>query len=105
MELECYLMNGQYDQAGTRGMLRLEESGRLSFTLDNAVQTRGKLKWIEKALSTSDIHDRVESGEKVVVFDTSVQGKKIKWPWNFRGSLAQNVRRPVVARPPPSTLG
>jgi hypothetical protein len=87
MELECYLMNGQYDQAGTRGMLRLDESGRLSFTLDNAALTRGKLKWIEKALSTSDIHDRVESGEKVVVFDTSVQGKKIKWPWNFRGRV------------------
>jgi hypothetical protein len=29
----------------------------------------------------------VEPGEKVVVFDTSVQGKKIKWPWNFRGRV------------------
>ena len=87
MELECYLMNGQTDQVGTSGMLRLDESGRLSFTLQQDAGTRGKLKWIEKALASSDVHDRVESGEKVVVFDTPVQGKKIKWPWNFRGRV------------------
>ncbi len=87
MELKCYLMNGQYDQAGTGGMLRLDESGRLSFSLDKDAGTRGKLKWIEKALSASGVQERVESGEKVVVFDTSVQGKKIKWPWNFRGRV------------------
>jgi hypothetical protein len=87
MELECYLMNSQYDQVGTSGVLRLDESGRLSFTLDKDAGTRGKLTWIGKALSANDVHDRVESGEKIVVFDTSVQGKKIKWPWNFRGRV------------------
>ena len=86
MELECYLMNGQYDQVGTSGMLRLDESGRLSFTLDKEAGTRGKLTWIQKALGT-DVHERVEAGEKVVVFDTAVQGRKIKWPWNFRGRV------------------
>ncbi len=86
MELECYLMNGQYDQVGTSGMLRLDESGRLSFTLDRDAGTRGKLTWIDKALSTSGVRDRVEAGEKVTVFDTSIQGK-IKWPWNFRGRV------------------
>jgi hypothetical protein len=34
-------------------MLRLDESGRLSFTLDNNGGTRGRLAWIEKALGTS----------------------------------------------------
>jgi hypothetical protein len=87
MELDCYLMNGQNDQVGTGGTLRLDDSGRLSFTLDKEKGTRGKLKWVEKALSASDVHDRVEAGEKVVVFDTSVRGKKIKWPWNFRGRV------------------
>jgi hypothetical protein len=62
MELECYLMNGQYDQVGTRGTLRLDGSGRLSFTLDQDTHTRGKLKWIEKALSATDVHDRLAPG-------------------------------------------
>jgi hypothetical protein len=87
MELQCYLMNGQTDQVGTSGMLRLDESGRLCFTLDKTAGTRGKLTWIAKALSSGDVHDRVESGEQVVVFDTPVHGKKIKWPWNFRGRV------------------
>jgi hypothetical protein len=87
MELECYLINGQNDQVGTRGVLRLEESGRLNFTLDKDSGSRGKLKWVEKALGATDVHDRLESGEEVVVFDTSIQGKKIKWPWNFRGRV------------------
>jgi len=81
------LMNGQYDQVGTGGMLRLDESARLSFTLHKDFGTRGKLAWIEKALSKSDVHDRVQSGEKVVVFETPVRGRKIKWPWNFRGRV------------------
>jgi hypothetical protein len=85
METECYLMDGQYDQVGTGGILRLDDDGRLSFTLDKEAGTRGKLKWIEKALGQPGIHERVEAGEQVVVFDTSVAEKKLKWPWNFRG--------------------
>lgn len=84
MQLECYLMDGQYDQVGTSGLLQLDD-GRLSFTLDKEAGTRGKLKWIQKALGAEDVHDRVEAGEKVVIFDTVVRGKKLKWPWNFRG--------------------
>jgi hypothetical protein len=87
MELECYLMGGQYHQVGTRGVLSLDDSGQLSFTLDKEAATRGRLKWVEKALGAGDVHDRLESGENVVVFDTSVRGKKLKWPWNFRGRV------------------
>jgi hypothetical protein len=86
MQLECYLMDGQYDQVGTSGLLRLE-AGRLSFTLDKEAGTRGKLKWLEKALASENLHDRVQAGEKIVVFDTAVRGKKLKWPWNFRGRV------------------
>lgn len=86
MELDCYLVNGMYDQVGTGGRLRLEES-RLSFTLDKAAGTKGKVKWIDKALGSHGVADRVEAGEQVVVFDTSVAGKKLKWPWNFAGRL------------------
>ena len=86
MELDCYLMNGTYDQVGTGGRLRLEES-RLSFTLDKAAGTKGKLKWIEKVLGSNGVADRVEAGEQVVVFETSVEGKKLKWPWSFRGRV------------------
>jgi hypothetical protein len=86
MELDCYLMNGTYDQVGTAGRLRLEE-GRLSFTLDKAAGTRGAIKWIDKALGGGGVAARVEAGEQVTVFDTSVEGKKVKWPWNFRGRV------------------
>jgi hypothetical protein len=87
MQLQCYLMNGQYDQMGTSGLLELDDGGRLSFTLDKEKGTRGKLKWIEKALGTEGIQEQIEAGEKVVVFDTPVRGKKLKWPWNFRGRV------------------
>jgi hypothetical protein len=84
MQHECYLIDGQYDQVGTSGVLELDGE-RLSFTLDKEAGTRGKLKWLEKALDTQNLQDRVQAGEKVVVFETGVQGKKLKWPWNFRG--------------------
>jgi hypothetical protein len=84
---ECYLMDGQYDQVGTSGLLQLDHDGRLSFTLDKEAGTRGKLKWLEKALATDGLQDRIEAGERVVVFDTRVEGKKLKWPWNFRGRV------------------
>lgn len=87
MEDKCYVLDGQYDQVGTAGILRLDDQGRLSFTLDKQAGTRGKIKWIEKALGQGDVHDRVESGEQVVLFDTPVAGKKLKWPWNFRGRV------------------
>lgn len=85
MQTECYLMDGQYDQAGARGILMLDDQGRLTFTLDQAAGTRGRLKWIEKALRQPGIHERVAAGDRIVVFDTAVAGKKLKWPWNFRG--------------------
>jgi hypothetical protein len=86
LELDCYLMNGQNDQVGTGGRLRLADA-RLSFTLDQEAGTRGAIKWIDKALGTSGVGPRIDAGEQLVVFDTSVAGKKIKWPWNFRGRV------------------
>jgi hypothetical protein len=38
--------------------------------------TRGKLKWLEKALATENLQDRIQAGEKVVVFETPVSGQE-----------------------------
>jgi hypothetical protein len=58
MAHECYLLDGQYDQVASAGILSLDGQGRLSFTLDKQAGTRGKLRWIEKALGQNDLHDR-----------------------------------------------
>jgi hypothetical protein len=75
MQLQCYLIDGQYDQVGTSGLFQLED-GRLRFTLDKDAGTRGKLKWLEKALATENLQDRIQAGEKVVVFETPVSGQE-----------------------------
>jgi hypothetical protein len=79
IEESAYLLQNQLNPFPIAGELELNDQGRLRFSLTkNAAQT--SLGWLEKALGTEDLKTRIEAGEKPVVFDLDISGRKITWP-------------------------
>jgi hypothetical protein len=66
------------------GQLVLSDEARLSFTLDES-SAQSRLGWLEKALGTSNLKERIEGGERPVVFDLPVSGRKIAFPMRLGG--------------------
>jgi hypothetical protein len=71
------------------GKLVLSEDGRLSFTLDDKA-AGASLGWLEKAIGTENLKQRIEQGERPVVFDLPIAGRKVSWP-KMLGGYAMRI--------------
>jgi hypothetical protein len=79
IEESAYLLQNQLNPFPIAGELELGDDGRLRFSLTkNAADA--SLGWLEKALGADDLKARIEGGEKPVVFDLELSGRKITWP-------------------------
>lgn len=79
-----WLLQSQLNPFPIPGDLSLSDEGRLSFTLD-ASSAKSVLGWLEKALGASNLKQRIQSGERPVVFDLPVAGRKIAFPKRLGG--------------------
>jgi hypothetical protein len=75
----AYLLKSQLNPFPVAGTLVLSDEGRLSFTLGEAA-AGAALGWVEKATGEKDLKDRLKAGERPVVFDLAIAGRKISWP-------------------------
>jgi phosphate uptake regulator len=80
IEETAYLLQNQMNPFPVSGQLELDEArGRLRFTLDEKA-AEANLGWLEKALQTEGLKERIRSGERPIAFDLAVAGRRIKWP-------------------------
>jgi hypothetical protein len=79
VEESAWLLQNQLNPFPIAGELELDESGHLRFTL-TAKAADASLGWLEKALGTSDLKERIKAGERPVAFDLDVNGRKVAWP-------------------------
>ena len=84
MQRQGWLLQNQLNPFPISGQLTLSDEGRLSFTLDES-SAKCFLGWLDKALGTSNLKERIESGERPEVFDVSVAGRKIAFPKRLGG--------------------
>lgn len=84
LEQDSYLLQNQLNPFPISGQLVLDDDGRLSFTLD-ANAAVAALGWLEKALDTDGLKERVNGGERPVAFELPVAGRKISWPKSLGG--------------------
>jgi hypothetical protein len=75
----AYLLQNQMNPFPISGELELDDAGHLKFTLtDKAADAN--LGWLEKAIGSEGLKERIRGGEHPVVFDLEVKGRKITWP-------------------------
>lgn len=84
LERQGWLLQNQMNPFPISGQLALSDGGRLSFTLDQS-SAQCRLGWLEKALETGNLKERIEGGEQPVVFDLPVAGRKIAFPMRLGG--------------------
>jgi hypothetical protein len=82
IENSGWLLQNQVNPFPVAGELELTEDGRLRFTLKEKA-AEAKLGWLEKALGTDGLKERIKAGERPVVFDLPVGGRKIRWPMSL----------------------
>lgn len=76
---KAYLLQNQVNPFPICGDLVLDDGGNLSFTL-NEDAAGASLGWLEKAIGQDNLKDRIQGGERPVVFNVPVKDKKIAWP-------------------------
>ncbi|MDQ6744693.1 MAG: hypothetical protein M3Z27_01530 [Actinomycetota bacterium] len=81
---DSYLLQNQLNPFPVSGQLVLNDEHRVSFVLDEKAAD-AFLGWLEKALGTADLAKRIRAGERPVVFDLSVAGRRIAWPKTLGG--------------------
>ena len=79
LERRSYLLQNQLNPFPISGILSLDDAGRLRFVLDAAAAS-SSLGWLEKALGTTGLKERISRGEQPVAFDLAVAQRKISWP-------------------------
>jgi hypothetical protein len=84
LQRQGWLLQNQMNPFPISGQLVLSDDGRLSFTLD-ASSAQARLGWLEKALGTSNLKERIEGGEQPGVFDLPVAGRKVAFPMRLGG--------------------
>ncbi|MGO8875233.1 MAG: hypothetical protein ACLQNG_05630 [Acidimicrobiales bacterium] len=84
LERPSWLLQNQINPFPVSGVLSLDDNGRLRFTLD-AGAASCMLGWLEKALDTQGMKERVNNGERPVVFDLPVAQQQITWPKSLGG--------------------
>jgi hypothetical protein len=71
------------------GRLTLGDDGRLTFALDEKA-AGASLGWLEQAIGAEGLKERINSGERPVVFDFPVADCKIAWP-KMLGGYAMKI--------------
>jgi hypothetical protein len=84
LQRQGWLLQNQLNPFPISGQLVLSDQARLSFTLDES-SGQCRLGWLEKALGTSSLKERIEGGERPVVFDLPVAGRKVAFPMRLGG--------------------
>ncbi len=84
LERSSWLLQNQINPFPVSGVLSLDDEGRLRFTLD-AGAANCMLGWLEKALGTEGLKERINAGERPVVFDLPVAQPTITWPKSLGG--------------------
>lgn len=87
-EESAYLLQNQLNPFPVVGELTLED-GRLRFTLV-AKAAGANLGWLEKATGQANLKARLQDGERPMVFDLDLQGRKVSWPASL-GKVAMKV--------------
>jgi hypothetical protein len=104
LEQASYLLQNQLNPFPVPGKLALNDDGQLTFTLDERA-AGAALGWLEKATGENDLKARIETGERPVVFDLAVSGRKITWPKSLGGcamKLEDDQRNWIVSLNYPS---
>ena len=84
LERQGWLMQNQLNPFPISGQLALSDEGLLSFTLDES-SAKAHMGWLEKALGTSNLKERIEGGDHPAVFNLPVAGRKIGFPKRLGG--------------------
>jgi hypothetical protein len=84
LQRQGWLLQNQLNPFPISGQLALSDQGHLSFTLDQS-SAQCHLGWLEKALGTSNLKERIERGEPSAVFNLPVAGRKIAFPMRLGG--------------------
>jgi hypothetical protein len=84
LEQDSYLLQNQLNPFPISGKLVLADDGHLRFTLDEKA-AGASLGWLEKVLGADELKSRIEAGERPVVFDVPVAGRKFAWPKSLGG--------------------
>src|SRR5947209_13088874 len=80
----AYLLKSKLNPFPVMGDLELTDD-RLRFTL-GAMAGEAVLGWVEEALDTTNLTERLRGGESVVAFDLPRAGLDVAWPKQFMGS-------------------
>jgi hypothetical protein len=84
LEQDSYLLQNQMNPFPVAGQLRLDDQGQLSFALSEKA-AGASLGWLEKTLGSEGLKERIQAGEKPVVFSFPISGRKVKWPKSLGG--------------------
>ncbi len=84
LEQDSYLLQNQMNPFPVSGKLLLDDRGELSFALDEKA-AGASLGWLEKATGSEGLKARIQAGERPVVFNLRVSGRKISWPKTLGG--------------------
>jgi hypothetical protein len=107
LEQDSYLLQNQMNPFPISGQLVLDDDGRLRFTLDEKAAA-ASLGWLEKALGSDGLKERIQGGERPLIFDVAVQGRKISWPKSLGGyamKIEDHDRKWIVSLNYPSGGG
>ncbi|MDQ6803466.1 MAG: hypothetical protein M3065_00550 [Actinomycetota bacterium] len=92
LEQDSFLLQNQLNPFPISGKLVLDDHGQLSFALDEKA-AGASLGWLEKAIGTDGLKQRISGGERPVVFSLPVSGAKISWPKTL-GGYAMKIEAP-----------
>ena len=85
LEESAWLLRSRVNPLAISGSLELAD-GRISFVLDADSAADARLDWLEERLGTSGLRDRLEAGERMVVFNHPLADCQISWPLTGGGS-------------------
>ena len=103
LEESAWLLRSRVNPLAISGALELAD-GRISFVLD-ADSADAKLDWLEERLGFDGLRDRLETGERVTVFNHPLADCQISWPLTGGGSqmvVEAPDRRWIVSHDEPS---
>lgn len=83
-EDKAWLLRSRFNPSPVSGVLDVRD-GQISFVLDEAA-AETQLEWVESALATDGLRDRLGAGEEVVVFRCDLADCHVTWPITGGGS-------------------
>ena len=84
-EDRAWLLRNRFSPFPIAGRISLTD-GVITFTLD-AEAADASLGWLESALETDGLEERIRSGEEVVVFSAPLGESEVSWPITGGGAM------------------